>query len=160
MEVARADATAPEARPGPRRTLAQLLFPTSPEAVESRLPPRHALVAGQDVLVLAPPSEIRFPVAPGARRLRGRFGLLSDDPRRTRIGSATFRVTLHAPGRDETTLYERSLDPLRSVGDRGLQPLDLRFDVEATAELLLRADPGPRAGSATDSTAWAALLVE
>ena len=105
-------------------------------------------------------TQIRFAIAPGARRLRGRFGLLPDASRRSATGGSTFRAVLRAPGSREEILWERSLDPARAFGDRGLQSLDVRFDVRAPASLLLRTDAGPRRSPGREGTVWAAILVE
>jgi hypothetical protein len=118
-------------------------FATAPDEVSSEPPPRHGRVGTVEVLVLEPPSRMRFHVDPGDHVLEGSFGFQTGAWLGVGTDGASFSVRLRAGSAGEVVLFERILDPVEQEIDRPLQPLRVEFTTEAPADLILRIDPVP-----------------
>jgi hypothetical protein len=160
VEILRADGIAPPPRPGLETVLLYSLFPTPPAEVISSRPPRRGLVMDREILLLPAPSRMRFDVAPGAHRLTGQFGIVAAALRGSESDGDGFSAILTQPGREDVVLLQRRLDPLHVETDRTMQPMDIRFQVDAPAALWLRADPGARSIADRDGSCWAAISIE
>jgi len=139
VKILPAGDVAPDPRPGLERTLLYSIFPTSPAAVSSSRPPSRELLRGEEVLALSPASTLTFDIAPGRRKLSGRFGTKP-------VGrpGAVLRAVLVRAGAEERVLLE--LRQGESPQEPRLVPFSADFDAEAGARLELRAVPGPQSG--------------
>lgn len=94
-------------------------------------------------LFLHAPGRLDLAVPPGARQLRGEFGL---EPGSYAGDNATDGVTfvveaVNAAG--QTVLWERRLEPLTRPGDRGRQSFELALPEPLPETIRIRLDTGP-----------------
>jgi hypothetical protein len=154
LVIERAADLAPKPPSDAARELAYPGFGTLP-AVEHLESDSHAgWLYGHEVLVVGAPSELAFDVAPGSWRLRGFYGCEPSPPELPSLG-VDLKILL-AKGEP---LFQRTLDPRRAPGDRGLQRLDVAFQCTSRTKLLLqtllRAPKAP-----PDAAYWGELKIE
>ena len=131
-----------------------------PAAIESAAPERDARCRERVVHVLEAPSALRWDLEPGRYRLRATYGMLDEawqgvpDP----TDGALVTVTLQT-GKRLDSLFRRLLEPHEAVEDRGLQPLDLEFEVPERAQLYLRTRVGWHENATRDWTFWQGITL-
>jgi hypothetical protein len=100
-------------------------FRNLPMSLAADAPLGPATTGGEQAILIHAPSEMVFNVGPGATSFRARYG----------IADAAYKGAAHTAGAHvvvewqtaagSRTLFERKLDPLNQVADRGLHTLEL-----------------------------------
>jgi hypothetical protein len=106
--------------------LGRLLYPnfeSRPLEVQSTQQVRLEEYQGRDVLMVHADGRMTFPVPPGARSVRGQFGILPIAYERGKTDGVQFAVEYQPDGGPARVLFERYLDPLHNPQDRGFQNL-------------------------------------
>ncbi|HWA26785.1 MAG TPA: hypothetical protein VG734_14095 [Lacunisphaera sp.] len=117
---------------------------------------------GASYLLAHAPSQVEFPVAPGARWISGGFGFLAEaytEPPKATQG-AVFIVTHVSERGVRTVLLERLLQPTTEAKDRGTHPFRFELPPGAGGHLELVTRPGPSGSNAYGWTYWAELMLE
>jgi hypothetical protein len=127
-----------------------------PERVTSPGSVQFAMVHDRIGLVLPPPAEIRYRLAPGSFALEGWFGLIPEGP--ASAPRAVFSAELVDARGERSTLFGRELDPGSSPADRGAQALRVPFEAGEAGELILRTEP-PATGRPDGLPYWAEVRV-
>ena len=113
-------------------------------------------------LVTHAPALVEFPVAPGARRLSGGFGLrpgaYANPPNAT--DGARFSITHLSSSGQATVLLTRLLRPVTVAEDRGTQLFRIELPPGDNGRLQLKVDPGDYGSNAFDWGYWTELTLE
>ena len=158
IRIVRANDLAPSLEPDAVLRLISSVLPSAPDEVVSRVAPQRVALGRDRVLVVHAPGELRYRLSAGSFALTCLYGVLPPAQEEWEGDGATFRVLLR-DGSREHTLFERHLDPERAGEDRGSQGLQLRFEANDGAQLVLVSDPGPSGDDAGDRSYWARVRV-
>src|SRR5262249_27890429 len=132
----------------PRAATPFAVFRSRPAEYHARASAAAGRIDGTPVAVVHAPSGVGPVPPPGRRLVRGSLGLLPEAYLGAgRTDGVIFRVVWWHAGHREV-LFERLLDPLRSVADRGLVRFAVAFDGRDGGAIDLEADPGPRGDDA------------
>lgn len=132
------------------------MFKCLPLSYEAQTTLSEGTIDNQPVMVFHAPSQLIFDVPSNAHEFTGAFGYLEGAyTGENRTDGAVFYVTWRHNG-EETILFERSLDPLRKLTDRGLQSFRVKLPGQG-GQLCLRVHPGAAGSYAWDWTAWTGL---
>jgi len=107
-------------------------------------PNQDSTEAGQPVLMVHSPGEVQYQLAAGDYQLDGEFGILQGayavgNPSPT--DGVTFAVVLRQ-AKEETVLFSRTLTPLNTATDQGIQRLaTLPIKVDTPSQVILKTDP-------------------
>jgi len=113
--------------------------------------------AGKVLLQAHPNSELRFKLVPGSWTLSGNFGLRSATWMKGATDGVDF-VIMEAEGAGTPReIFRRQLQPKEREGDRGPQPLNVRFTFETAKSLILITGPGAARNSDDDWAYWSDL---
>lgn len=153
--LARRENLLPPPREEARKALQFCDFQPLPDEMESAAPERGARCRNARVHVFEAPSALRFDLEPGRYTLRATYGMLDEawldvpDP----TDGALVTVSLQC-GKQLRSLFRRLLEPQKVEEDRGLQPLELEFDVPERGQLYLRTRVGWHEDARRDWTFW------
>lgn len=145
-----------------QRALYPMLY-SKPSQVSS--PNQEMSEAGQAVLMVHAPGEMRFQVSPGKHTLTGQFGILADAyngkcPPVT--DGVEFSVVVKEAEKQERVVFKRFLNPRSSEQDRGIQilPGGIIFAVAKEATVQLLTQPGPANDAQCDWSFWKGIRIE
>jgi len=131
-----------------------------PAGMRSARPIVTTTVDGVPVIVVRPPGELRFDPVPDRRAVRGRFGMLPASWAVEGNASVTFTVERIAYAGERRVLFERTLDPVRNAGDRGLQIFHVALPDDAIGQIVLRTSLPPDANPMIAWSYWAEMRFE
>ncbi len=118
---------------------------------------------GRLVFYAHAPSTITYDLQPGARSIRGKFGIR---PQAYAPGSehpsdgAEFQINLLRPDGSRDILFSRLIRPGQIPEERGLQPLNVELPEASVGQLEFIILPGPAGNPSSDWTYWSDLLLE
>ncbi len=112
-----------------------------------------------------PTTRLRFDVAAGSHRLRTTVVLpeatyASTDPANPPTDGVEIRVIVREGETKRRLLYARLLDPAKNPGDRGVQTIDLPFELTHAAQLDLCFGPGPQGNDRYDWISLGRVTIE
>jgi hypothetical protein len=158
VRVYRDEALAAHVDPGLAGELVYGMFSIAPDSVTAALRPDHARIDDHEALVVEPPSEIAFALAPGDHSLHASFGILPDTCARGVTDGAGFSVATQDAFGVERALFREVVDK-DAAGFSRVHTLDVRFTTAGATKLLLRTDAGPRGDARDDRTYWADVII-
>ncbi len=132
------------------------MFVHAPVSFTALNPPNEDLIDKRKVMIMHAPSEMVFDVPAGATEMQGYYGFIPgaySDGGRT--NGAEF-VAYWSGGGEPVILHERYLDPVKKMGDRGLQKFSVKLP-KGTGQVFLRINPGPFGEFAFDWTGWSGI---
>ncbi len=129
------------------------MFVAVPVSYESLNPPNPDIISERPVMIMHAPSNMIFDVPAGARSVQGDFGFVAGAyTNGGRTNGAQFTI-YWTDGGERRVLYERYLDPVSRLNDRGLQHFTANIPVGA-GQVVMQIDPGPHGEYAYDWTGW------
>ena len=135
------------------------MFNLVPVSFDAYNPISEGEIDGKPVMVFHAPSEMILDVPPDAGEFSGSYGFLPGTyTKGGNTDGAVFSVVLLRDN-GETTLLERTLDPVHRPADRGLQDFHVTLPPGAGGRLRLRTQPGPSNNFSWDWTAWTGLTL-
>ncbi len=116
---------------------------------------------GRPVVIANAPSEIWLDAPAGATRIIAEFGLVAEaytggNPVTDGVGITIYEVR---PEGTRRRLFNRELDPVRTVADRGLQRIEVTGADPLAGRLLFKVDPGPNGSQVKDWFFWSQIEV-
>ena len=115
-------------------------------------------IDGIPAIMMHAPSKMEFAVPEGATTVSGAFGFVDGAyTGSSQTDGATFRI-LWQDRQQQVELYQRRLNPLHVLGDRGLQDFHVDIKRFSGGKLVFQVDPGSNAS--WDWTAWTAIKIE
>ena len=133
------------------------MFVDAPISYEALNPPSEETIDKRRVIVMHAPSEMVFEVPSGAGELNGAFGFIPGAySNGGRTNGAEFIITWSSGSGEPVILFERFMDPLNRLNDRGLQKFNVKLP-KSTGRVTLRVNPGPYGQFAFDWTAWTGI---
>jgi len=135
------------------------MFVTPPDSVVCDPPPSPRQAYDLQVLLVGTPSEMSFSVGPGAWLVRGGFGILPRGYRQDGSDGVRFSVLARRPDGTERPLWNELLDPASRPEHRPPQALDVAFESQEPAEILLRTEAGPAGRPEGDLAYWTAVRI-
>jgi hypothetical protein len=130
-------------------------FHPIPREIRSYIPPIPTAVLGKDVLVVHAEGSITIPVPAGAERLKAVFGIAPGAYEVGRTDGVQFAVEYLPEHGSRQVLFQRYLDPLAEVRDRGFQSLDVPIPPHASGTVVLRTYNLPGKHDGWDWSFWA-----
>ncbi len=130
------------------------MFDRAPTSATAHFPLATVGIDGRDVLAANPPSEIEFLVNFPASKVSGQFGIAAgayEPPAAT--DGADFIIEWIGPGGDSRTVFTRTLRPMTTKEDRGIQDFSVSLP-PGGGRLILRITPGPNGDPSYDWTYW------
>jgi hypothetical protein len=132
------------------------MFADAPISYQAFNPPNEDRIDGRKVMVMHAPSEMVFEIPAGANEIRGAFGFIPGAyTNGGNTSGATFVITTSRGG-EPTLLFERFLDPVHKLQDRGLQKFAVRLPT-SSGRVFLHIKAGPYNENAFDWTAWTGI---
>jgi hypothetical protein len=158
--LVRRDGLLPPARPQAAANLLYDDFDPPPSEVSAPAGARETEIGDLHVHVFSAPAAVRWRLAPGRYKLSASYGMVDEawQARDPSDGALVF-VALQE-GHEVEQLYRRLLDPRQAVEDRGLQPLELEFEVRAPSDLYLRVREGWHGDANRDWVYWGRVKLE
>ena len=136
------------------------MFNVIPVSYEAHTPLSEGEIDGKPMMVFHAPSELVLDLPKWGTEFTGTFGFMPGAyTGGGNTDGANFSVSW-ALGTEEVVMFERYLDPVHHVSDRGLQTFKVALPTRPGGRLLLRTDPGPRKSISWDWTAWGALTIK
>ncbi len=132
------------------------MFMDAPISYEALNPPNEDAIDKHRVMIMHAPSQMVFEVPAGATMVAGGFGFVTGAYLNGgRTNGAQFTV-FWSDGSENVVLYERYLDPLTRLNDRGLQTFSSKLP-RPKGYVTFRIDPGLHGEFAYDWTGWSGI---
>jgi hypothetical protein len=150
------------ARPMAVAELNRLQYPTFssyPTEVASNCFVQVLECQGKDVLLVHPDGRLTFSLPSGAHELNGAFGIMPIAYERGDTDGVQFVVEYQPDQGPSQVLFQRYLDPLRQVGDRGTQALTVPLPAHEGGRVLLKTVNLPGKTINWDWSYWAGIEV-
>jgi hypothetical protein len=100
-----------------------------------------------------------FAIPPGAQRIAGRFGLLPETYTMGKTDGVLFTVEYRPDDGPAQVLFQRYLDPLANVPDRGLQTFDVALPPGAHGTVWLNTKNLPGKNAEWDWSMWSGIRI-
>lgn len=135
------------------------MFHNYPIVHESHVPVSHVELGGRAAAMLHAPSRMVFNLPKGARRLTGEFGFLESAYTNGGDTNGARFLIYWTDGTRRIDVYQRFLNPLHIVYDRGLQDFDVALDHLPAGRLYFEIHPGPENNYSWDWTCWSNIKI-
>lgn len=133
------------------------MFVDTPSSYNALNPPNEDAIDKRRVMIMHAPSEMTFDVPSGADEINGYFGFVPGaytDGGKT--NGAGFTIVWDGDNGDPIVLFERYLDPVKKLNDRGVQKFHVKLP-ESRGRVRLMINPGPHNEYAFDWTGWSGI---
>jgi hypothetical protein len=135
-------------------------FEPPPTEVAGLVPARLAEQGGRSVHVFSAPAALRWELQPGRYRLSGTYGMLDAAWQEEPPSDGALVMVVLQQGREQRQIFRRLLEPASAREDRGFQPLELEFEVQAPADLYLRLRTGWHDNAVRDWVFWDSVKIQ
>jgi hypothetical protein len=119
---------------------------------------------GEWFLNAHPDTRLWFRVPAGRRQVAAEFHLVPGSYENLARGDATdgveFAIYEIKPDGSRQQVYDRLLNPMDNLGDRGFQRIALEVEVAEGSELLFETGPGPRGNYTRDWASWGPITIK
>lgn len=135
------------------------MFQNYPIMHESHVPVSAVELGGRKAAMLHAPSRMVFNLPKGARHLTGEFGFL-ETAYTDGGGTNGARFLIYwSDGTRRIDVYQRFLNPVSMVSDRGLQDFAVALDHLPAGRLYFEIHPGPDNNYSWDWTCWSNIKI-
>ncbi len=134
-------------------------FEPTPEAMQSVFV-WPVDVHGQHVVVVHPDGLVKLAVAPGARAIKGRYGIHPLAYESGITDGVRFIVEFQSVDGKAEVLFERDLDPVANGHDRGIHPLEIPLPAHGEGYVVLKTANAPGRHVLWDWSYWSDIRVE
>jgi hypothetical protein len=135
------------------------MFHNYPVLYDAMVPVSPAQIGDREVAMLHAPSRMVFELPTGARRLTGEFGFLATAYTEGGDTNGARFLIYWSDGTRRVDVYERFLNPVHIVYDRGLQDFNVAIDHLAGGRLYFEVHPGPYNNFSWDWTCWSSIKI-
>jgi hypothetical protein len=132
-------------------------FQEIPVTNEEKVPTSVAVVDGHTMVVLHAPSLMAFRIPRGVRQIAGTFGFLPGAYINGGNTDGAEFVVYWFNGSSKTVLFRRSLNPVSTPADRGVQTFTADLPARPDGRIYLQVLPGPEGNFSWDWTAWGGI---
>lgn len=135
------------------------MFHNYPIMHESHVPVSWVELGGQKAAMLHAPSRMIFNLPKGARQLTGEFGFLETAYTDEGDTNGACFLIYWSDGTRRIDVYQRFLNPVNIVHDRGLQDFNVAVDHLPAGRLYFEIHPGPDNNYSWDWTCWSNIKI-
>jgi hypothetical protein len=112
------------------------------------------------VHVFNAPAALRWRLEPGRYRLSANYGMLDEAWQAADPSDGALVFVALQRGHEVEQLFRRLLDPRSAPEDRGVQPLELEFELLSAGDLYLRMRTGWNDNATRDWLFWEGVRIE
>ena len=136
------------------------MFKSWPISYDALNPFSETVIDGRDVAIMHAPSTMTFDLPKGAKTITGRFGFVPGAYTNGGKTNGAEFVVFWSNANDRVDLFQKLLDPVGYVGDRGLQYFEADLTGLTGGRIYLQIKPGPYNDFSWDWTGWTDIEIK